>query len=193
MTGRLTLVVGGQKSGKSRLAARRAAASGRPVVVVTPAVVRDDEFRARVNRHRADRPSHWRTLETFNLVGALDDAGPGAFVIVDAVDTWLAEQLESSGIFIGDEGPDPNRRDEVAAAILHELRRFTAAVSRSDREIVVIAGQPGLGVHAVGAGARYYVDLHGLCVQALSSAADEALFVIAGRVLPLLHDGEIEP
>ena len=65
--GRLTLLLGGQKAGKSRLAARHAEASGRPVVVVTPAVVRDEEFAARVKRHRADRPSHWRTVETFEL------------------------------------------------------------------------------------------------------------------------------
>ena len=46
--GRLTLLLGGQKAGKSTLAARHAAASGRPVVVVVPAAVRDAEFAARV-------------------------------------------------------------------------------------------------------------------------------------------------
>ena len=186
--GRLTLVLGGQKSGKSRLAARRGAASGRPVVVVTPAVPRDPEFAARVARHRADRPAEWRTLETFDLAGAIAAAGPGAFVLVDALDTWLAESMESSGMPVGDDLPDPQRRAELERVLLDRLRGFAAAVAASDTEALMIAGQPGLGVHAGGPGARAYVDLHGLAVQALSEAADEVLLVVGGRVLPLVRD-----
>jgi len=183
--GRLTLVLGGQKSGKSSLAARRAAASGRPVVVVTPAVARDAEFAARVARHRTDRPAHWRTLETFDLIGVLADAGSGAFVLVDALDTWLVEWLRTAGISIDDVAPDPARRAEVERELIALLRSFAAAARTDDREVLVIAGQPGLGVHAGDPGARAYVDLHGLAVQALSAAADEVLLVIAGRALAL--------
>ncbi|HEU0287948.1 MAG TPA: Rv2231c family pyridoxal phosphate-dependent protein CobC, partial [Nocardioidaceae bacterium] len=49
----------------------------------------------------------------------------------------------------------------------------------------VIAGQPGLGVHAAGPGARRYVDLHGLSVQAVADAADDVFLVVGGRVAPL--------
>jgi histidinol-phosphate/aromatic aminotransferase/cobyric acid decarboxylase-like protein/adenosyl cobinamide kinase/adenosyl cobinamide phosphate guanylyltransferase len=183
--GRLTLVLGGQKAGKSRLAARHAAASGRPVVVVTPAAVRDAEFAARVERHRRDRPAEWRTVESFDLDRAVADAEPGSFVLVDALDTWLAETLESIGIEIGDTPPDPARSDADEARLLATLRAFTDAVAGHDGETWVIAGQPGLGVHASGAGARRYVDLHGLCVQALSDAAAEVLLVVGGRVVSL--------
>jgi histidinol-phosphate/aromatic aminotransferase/cobyric acid decarboxylase-like protein/adenosyl cobinamide kinase/adenosyl cobinamide phosphate guanylyltransferase len=186
--GRLTLVLGGQKSGKSSLAARRAMASDRPVAVVTPAVPRDPEFAARVDRHRADRPAHWRTLETFDLVEAVTAAGPGAFVLVDALDTWLAESMESSGMPVGDEQPDPQQRAELERVLLDWLRGFAAAVAASDGEALMIAGQPGLGVHAGGPGARAYVALHGLAVQVLSEAADEVLLVVGGRVLPLVPD-----
>jgi adenosyl cobinamide kinase/adenosyl cobinamide phosphate guanylyltransferase len=183
--GRLTVVLGGQKSGKSRLAAGRAGASGRPVVVVAPAVVRDPEFAARVARHRADRPAHWRTLETFDLAGALAEAGAGAFVLVDALDTWLAESLAAAGVGVGDELPEPRRRAGAEARLLADLRGFAAAAARRDGEVLVIAGQPGLGVHAGGPGARAYVDLHGLALQAPSATADEVLLVIGGRALPL--------
>jgi adenosyl cobinamide kinase/adenosyl cobinamide phosphate guanylyltransferase len=188
--GRLTLVLGGQKSGKSRLAARRAAASGRPVVVVAPAAVRDPEFAARVARHRADRPAGWRTYETFDLAGAVAGAEPGAFLLVDALDTWLAEALAAAGVGVGDEVPDPDRRERAEAAVLAELGGFAAAVAGRDLEALVIAGQPGLGVHAAGPGARAYVDMHGLAVQALSAAADEVLLVVAGRALSLPAEPE---
>lgn len=186
--GRLTLVLGGQKSGKSGLAARRAEASGRPVVVVAPAVVRDEEFKARVERHRADRPAHWRTLETFDLAAAVADAGPGSFVLVDALDTWLAETLESSGVFVGDEVPDPALRARAEDGVVAALRAFAGAVAALDVDVLVIAGQPGLGVHAGGPGARLYVDVHGRAVQTLSAAADEALLVVGGRVVRLEPD-----
>lgn len=186
--GRLTLVLGGQKSGKSSLAARRAAASGLPVVVVAPAVPRDAEFAARVARHRSDRPAHWRTLETFDLAGAVHTS-PGAFVLVDALDTWLAESMESAGMQVGNVQPDPRQRDQLERELLDRLRGFAAAVATSDCEVLVIAGQPGLGVHAGGPGARAYVDLHGLSVQVLADAAEDVLLVIGGRVLPLQRDG----
>ncbi len=60
------------------------------------------------------------------------------------------------------------------------------AVGGSD--VALIAGQPGLGVHAGSAGSRAYVDLHGLALQTLSDRADEVLLVVAGRVLPLARD-----
>lgn len=186
--GRLTLVLGGQKSGKSGLAARRAEVSGRPVVIVAPAVVRDEEFAARVERHRADRPAHWRTLETFDLAAAVRDAGEGAFVLVDALDTWLAETLESAGVFVGDEVPDAALRAAAEDGVVAALRAFTGAVAERDVDVLVIAGQPGLGVHAGGPGARLYVDVHGRAVQTLSAVADEALLVVGGRVVRLEPD-----
>ncbi|WP_158603040.1 Rv2231c family pyridoxal phosphate-dependent protein CobC [Jiangella rhizosphaerae] len=186
-------MLGGQKSGKSGLAARRAEASGRPVVVVAPAVVRDDEFKARVERHRADRPAHWRTLETFDLAAAVTDAGAGSFVLVDALDTWLAETLESAGVFVGDEVPDPALRARAEDGVVAALRAFTAAVAALDVDVLAIAGQPGLGVHAGGPGARLYVDVHGRAVQALSAVADEVLLVVGGRVVRLEPDAPPEP
>jgi histidinol-phosphate/aromatic aminotransferase/cobyric acid decarboxylase-like protein/adenosyl cobinamide kinase/adenosyl cobinamide phosphate guanylyltransferase len=190
--GRLTLVLGGQKSGKSSLAARHATASGRPVVVVTPAVVRDAEFAARVARHQRDRPAGWRTVETFDLEAAVRDADSGAFVIVDALDTWLAEMLTAAGVSIGDEEPDPRRHDAVEADLFGSLRALADVVAAGDRDVWVIAGQPGLGEHAGGPGARRYIDLHGLCVQALSDRADRALLVVGGRVVPMERDVAVD-
>lgn len=186
--GALTLVVGGQKSGKSNLAVRRAVASGRPVVVVTPAVARDDEFAARVARHRADRPSDWETVETFGLAGAVRDVGSGSFVIIDALDTWLAERMERSAVALDGAEPDHSALEQVTDAVLTELGELASVVAAGRSDVVLIAGQPGLGVHAGSPGSRAYVDLHGLSLQTLSDRADEVLLVVAGRVLPLAHD-----
>ena len=183
--GELLLVLGGQKSGKSSYATERAAASGLPVVVMAPAVVRDDEFRERVARHRADRPPSWRTLETFDLVDGLRMAGDEVVVLIDALDTWLAETLLELGVELDDEGPTPQARSRAESEVGTRLEALLAAVRRRSGLTVLIAGQPGLGPHVIGRGARAYVDLHGIAVQTISNAADEAVLLVAGRPLPL--------
>jgi hypothetical protein len=59
----LTLILGGARSGKSDLALRLAAASGRDVLFVATMEPGDDELRLRVEQHRAERPAAWRTVE----------------------------------------------------------------------------------------------------------------------------------
>jgi adenosylcobinamide kinase/adenosylcobinamide-phosphate guanylyltransferase len=63
MSAELTLILGGARSGKSDLAERLAAASGRPVLFVATMAAGDDEMRARIDAHRARRPGAWRTVE----------------------------------------------------------------------------------------------------------------------------------
>lgn len=183
--GRFLLVLGGQRSGKSAYAAQRVAAADAAVVVVAPAVVRDEEFADRVARHRADRPTQWRTLEHFDLAAAVREAGPHAAVLIDAVDTWLAEVLLQGGVDLGDEGPT---RATLAAAetdIANRLDALLRAVRSRSGLTVVVAGQPGLGVHAAGRGSRAYVDVHGRAVQRLSRGADEAVLLVGGRPVAL--------
>src|SRR5690606_10490944 len=98
------------------------------------------------------------------------------------------ESLEETGFVVGDDAPDPGRRDDAEKAILTRLREFITAVVDGDRDVLIIAGQPGLGPHVMGAGARAYVDLHGLCLQELSAVADEVLLVVAGRTVRLEPD-----
>lgn len=183
--GAVTLVVGGQKAGKSSTAARLAAGSGRPVVVVAPAVASDEEMAERIARHREDRPGGWATLETFDLVGALAEAGDRACVVVDAFDTWLADAMGRAGLWTDDAvaalGPDGAA---AADRVLSGVDALVSVAVRRDGPTVVVAGQPGVGPHALGAGARRYVDLHGLALQRLG-AAGRVLLVVAGRALEL--------
>lgn len=183
--GRLILVTGGQKSGKSRHAEQRARGSSGEVVVVTPAVAWDPGFAARVARHQADRPDNWQTLERFDLDGALIAAGDNTFVIVDALDTWLAEQLVTLAFNLDDAAPTVEQRHQAEQHVLALLDQFAAAASERCGTTVVIAGQPGLGAHVSGAGARAYVDLHGIALQHLGACADEAVLIIAGLPVSL--------
>ena len=183
--GHLLLVLGGQKSGKSSYAASRAMAAAQPVVFVAPAAVRDDEFADRVARHRAERPAGWITVETFTLTDAVTDFDGHATVIIDALDTWLAETLIELGVDLDGDGPSIRQRAAAEAEVTRRLDELAVAAHAREGLTVVIAGQPGLGVHAAARGARAYVDLHGIAVQALSHVADEAVLLVAGRPVTL--------
>lgn len=184
--GRLVLLVGGQKSGKSSIAERLAIGAGAPVTVVTPAEPVDEEFAARIARHQADRPWDWVTMETFDLVAALGEADDGDTVIVDALDTWLSHAMGAVGLWAdGDVVAWDATAEAGAQEVLTRLRTALSAAQLRTGTTIVIAGQPGLGAHALGASTRRYVDLHGRCCRVLGDAADDAWLVVAGRGLRL--------
>lgn len=173
------LVTGGQSSGKTTWAGRDAAevagGSGE-VVVVAPAEAWDDEMAARIARHQQDRPSHWRTLETFDLTAALDAAGARVPVVVDALDTWLVKRAYDEGF--DDEAASADAAASAEARILAEVAAFADAVRARPGPTWVIAGQPGLGVVPLGVVARRHVDLHGRACQRLRP--DEVVLMVAG-------------
>lgn len=185
--GRLVLVTGGQSSGKTTWAGRQAAAvaGDGTVVVVAPAEAWDDEMAARIARHRADRPDHWRTLETFDLVGALAGAGPDVPVVVDALDTWLVRRAHDTGLDRDD--LDVAGASTAEAAVLADVDDFAAAVRARPGPTWVVAGQPGLGVVPLGAVTRRHVDVHGRACQRL--AADEVVLLVAGAAFTAPEPG----
>lgn len=185
MTG-FVLLVGGQKSGKSRAAAHLATLADTPVTVITPARAADGdaEFGARIARHRADRPSHWTTAETFEVAAAIRDAGPTGAVVVDALDTWVLDRMDVHGL-ADDDVLDGDTRRDGEAAVLDEVSAIAAAVDarRTTGLSVVVAGQPGMGLIGASPFTRRYVDLHGLAVTRLGEVADRVALVLAGRLL----------
>lgn len=91
----MTFLVGGARSGKSGLAVRMAVDGGAPVVFIATGERSDEEMAARIARHRAERPSHWRTVETpRDVAGALAEVDPAHFVVLDCLTLWTANMLE---------------------------------------------------------------------------------------------------
>ncbi|MBS0311622.1 MAG: bifunctional adenosylcobinamide kinase/adenosylcobinamide-phosphate guanylyltransferase, partial [Proteobacteria bacterium] len=92
---KLELILGGARSGKSRLAEQIAADSGLAVTVIATAEAGDEEMAARIRRHQADRPAAWKTVEAPLALAATlrREAAPGRCVIVDCLTLWLANLM----------------------------------------------------------------------------------------------------
>lgn len=181
----MTLVVGGQKSGKSSTAAAMAADTGATVVVVAPASPVDEEMAERIARHRQDRPDGWDTVETFAIAEAVAAADDRSCVIIDAFDTWLAHAMGEAGLWT-DAGVAAwgDRGARAADGVLADVSALAAAARARGGDTIVVAGQPGFGLHPMNANGRRYADLHGLSLRRLGTDS-RVVLVIAGRSLEL--------
>jgi adenosyl cobinamide kinase/adenosyl cobinamide phosphate guanylyltransferase len=167
----LTLLLGGARSGKSRLAMRLAEATGGPVVVIATAEALDDEMAERIRRHREERPSAWGIKEEpLELDQAMDQVGDDTCVLLDCLTLWVTNLLEEglSDVEIED-------RAKAAAG--------TAAARTA--ETIAVTNEVGSGIVPANALARRYVDVLGRVNAIWAQAADRAALVVAGRVLPL--------
>ena len=103
MTNRKILILGGVRSGKSRLAERLAMESGLPVTYIATATAQDEAMRARIATHRLHRPDHWRLIEEpFRLASVLNEhATTGRYILVDCLTLWLTNLLtaEDAAVF----------------------------------------------------------------------------------------------
>jgi len=166
----ITLVLGGARSGKSEVGERLAGTLGPDVTYVATAVIdpTDDDFAARIEKHRDRRPPSWVTVEVgADLPAVLAElSGP---VLVDSLGTWVAACADTGDPDTGD--PDPD-------ALCHALAQRTG-------DTVVVSEEVGLGVHPSSDAGRRFRDVLGTLNRAVADVADEVLLVVAGRVLPL--------
>ncbi|GAB2676276.1 bifunctional adenosylcobinamide kinase/adenosylcobinamide-phosphate guanylyltransferase [Thalassiella azotivora] len=178
---RRTLVLGGARSGKSTAAERLLAAYGTVTYVATGHVPGADGtdvdagWAQRVDRHRAQRPSGWLTVETADAAAALRDAdGP---VLLDCLGTWLTRVLDEAGAW--DDAPGWARAaDDRVADLLDAWRAVTGPV-------VAVTNEVGSGVvPATAAGSRFRDHL-GRLNQRVADASEQVLLVVAGRALDL--------
>jgi adenosylcobinamide kinase / adenosylcobinamide-phosphate guanylyltransferase len=170
---RVTLVLGGARSGKSRFAEAVLARHAGHRVYIATAEALDAEMVERIRRHRERRGAGWQTVEApLDLSGALIAAGEGA-VLVDCLTLWLSNLMGAG-------------RDLAAAtaALLDAL-----ALRRAPT--VLVSNEVGGGIVPDNALARDFRDAAGLMHQAVAEAADRVVLMVAGLPL-LLKDSPME-
>lgn len=181
----LFLVLGGTRSGKSDVAESLAQDGDAPVVYVATASATDAEMAERIARHRARRPTGWRTLETADAAQALASE-PDATLLVDGIGSWIAEMMRSEGLFTdADVSPLGEEGECARDRVLERVRGFAEAAAARPALTVVVAEESGLGLVPAGSGSRRYLDLAGEAAQLLAARSDRAILVVAGQSLEL--------
>ena len=166
------LVIGGQRSGKSRYAEGLVVASGLAPVYIATAAAGDGEMAERIAAHRARRGANWRTVEEpLDLADALmRESGPGFHVLADCLTVWLSNLMEAER--------------NVAA----ETDAMTAALARVTGPVVLVSNEVGLGIVPDNPLARRFADELGILNQRLAEAVDRVVLVSAG--LPMVLKAE---
>lgn len=173
----IELVVGGQRSGKSRhaeLKAREwlAAAPGRAAVMIATAQAFDEEMRARIEKHRQDRAGRvpgMRTVEEpLGLAQAIaEHANAQTMVVVDCLTLWLTNHLMPAR----GEGGVP------------DFAALTDALAAARGPVMLVSNEIGLGVIPMAAPVRGFVDELGRLNQAVAAACGRVTLMVAGQPL----------
>jgi len=169
-----TLILGGVRSGKSRLAGQLAQQNGLPVTYIATATVQDKEMEARIAAHRARRPAHWRLVEEpLRLATAVGQhSEPGCCVVVDCLTLWLTNLL-----LAGDETLFQAQR----SALIDGLPALKG-------EIILVSNETNMGVMPLGELTRRYCDEAGTLHQELARHCERVVLTVAG--LPHVLKGE---
>jgi adenosylcobinamide kinase/adenosylcobinamide-phosphate guanylyltransferase len=165
---RMTLVLGGARSGKSRHALILAMATPPPWVYVATAQAFDDEMRERIAKHKSERGDGWTTIEEpIELARALTQAPANAPVVVDCITLWL------SNLMLG------------AHDINVAMARFIKCLDGRRAPTIVVSCEVGSGLVPETPLGRAYRDQAGMVNQQLAVIAHTVLFMVAGLAMPL--------
>jgi adenosylcobinamide kinase / adenosylcobinamide-phosphate guanylyltransferase len=165
------LILGGVRSGKSKLAEQRASATQLLVTYIATATAQDVEMQARIAHHKQQRPAHWQLIEApVALASTLQlAAADNTCIIVDCLTLWLTNLLCAN---------DEVRMQQEITALLRTLPALPG-------EIILVSNETGMGVVPLGELTRRYCDEAGRLHQALASHCERVTLTVAGLPLNL--------
>ena len=160
------LILGGARSGKSRLAEQRASDTTLDVIYIATAQAFDSEMNERIARHQSDRPSHWLTVEepVYLAQCIMDNAKDSQVILVDCLTLWLSNLLclDNEGVFEA------------------QKQALLSALSSVPGQLIMVSNEVGQGIVPDNRLARRFIDEAGWLHQALAKECEQVSFVTAG-------------
>lgn len=172
--GRLTLILGGARSGKSSYAQSLAEETGKSVTFLATAQALDNEMSSRIQKHRAERPAHWETLEIPLDIATYLKQIQTDVIILDCI-TLLVSNLLMQFVKndLVDEAP-------FMSSLQEEMNELLSALRNTDQHWFIISNEVGLGLVPEYQMGRVYRDALGWANQKLAREADKVIFMVAG-------------
>ena len=196
MKSRSELVLGGQRSGKSRRAeclARDwlAASPSHQAVMIATAQAWDKEMLERIARHQQDRAERVPGMKTVEEPTALGEAiqthsAPQTLVVVDCLTLWLTNLLMPHEVAktTGKDQVNPEKRP-VSQQLHGRIATLLIAIENSPGPVILVGNEIGLGVIPMGRETRAFVDALGRLNQDVAAACERVTFMAAGLPLTL--------
>jgi adenosylcobinamide kinase/adenosylcobinamide-phosphate guanylyltransferase len=172
--GRLILILGGARSGKSSYAQSQAEETGKPVTFIATAQALDEEMSTRIQKHRAERPAAWKTLELPFRIASQVQQIKSDIVILDCI-TLLVSNLVMQ--YAQD---DLVSEEPFMKAVKNEIETLIKTIREQKQDWFVISNEVGLGLVPAYQMGRVYRDGLGWANQRLAREADQVIFMVAG-------------
>ncbi|MDY4551491.1 MAG: bifunctional adenosylcobinamide kinase/adenosylcobinamide-phosphate guanylyltransferase [Parabacteroides sp.] len=169
MEKRIILVTGGQRSGKSSYAQKRALSIAPNPVYLATAHVWDEEFRKRVERHQQDRGPEWTNIEEEKYLSKHDVSG--RVVVIDCVTLW------GTNFFFAN--------DSDVETSLQQLKEEFLRFTNQQACFLFVTNELGMGGVSVDEVQRKFTDLQGWLNQFIASQADEVILMVSGIAVPI--------
>jgi adenosylcobinamide kinase / adenosylcobinamide-phosphate guanylyltransferase len=176
------LILGGARSGKSRLAVEMAQKRGGDVLFVATAEAGDAEMKRRIAAHRRSRPGGWKTLEATLHIGEeiQKNIGGAGTVIIDCITLLVNNVFEQCG--------EKATASKLEKAVIAEINELLDCAAGSDALFIIVSNEVGLGIIPGEKISCLYRDLLGRANQLLASRADEVYLLVAGLPLAIKKD-----
>lgn len=188
---RSELILGGQKSGKSRraeLLARDwlARSPGHRALLIATAQPWDGEMRARIARHQHDRAERVPGLATLeeprDLAAVLRrESTAHTLLVVDCLTLWLTNWTMPAGA----ESMDSEQKQALAHNWQAQAALFLIAIEQAPGPVVLVGNEIGLGVIPLGREVRAFVDALGQLNQQVAQVCERVTLMAAGLPLTL--------
>jgi len=180
----LCFILGAVRSGKSGFALSLADRTGGQALFVATAEALDEEMRERIERHRRERPEHWRTVEAPVGVGEalLTKTRDADVVLIDCLSLLVANIM----------GEDTEDAAALEARLDAEIDDLLAAYNDGMATFIVVSNEVGMGVVPAYASGRLFRDALGRANQKLARAADRVYWMVAGLAVEVKKSGLTE-
>lgn len=179
--GKLILVTGGARSGKSTYAERLTAEAGGRVLYIATAVAFDEEMQQRIKKHRESRPKEWDTYEGYRDLGKVIETQGDNYdaILLDCVTVMLTNLLWG---YPGMDFDQPSMKviQEAEDYAAEEFGKLTTAALKSKAQIVLVTNELGSGLVPENAIARAFRDIAGRINQRIAADCNEVYLTVCG-------------
>ena len=179
MNGKIILITGGARSGKSLFAEQYATAQNGNVAYIATAQVYDQEMKLRVAEHRKRRAENWQTFEApYDAEKAITQAALlGQVILFDCLTLYTSNLLLSPNT--------PHQPEDTITYIMAQIDKLLVSARSSQKIVLFVTNEVGMGIVPDNALARQYRDIAGLVNQKVAATADEVYLVVSGLAIEI--------
>lgn len=188
--GKIVLMTGGARSGKSTYAEKYLADRYDAVSYIATAIPFDDEMRHRIAKHQAQRPSHWTTYEAYkNLEQLVQEIDLKAEACLLDCLTIMVTNYMMDAVHIDWDKPEAHAVHMVQTEVLAAVEKLLETLKPLNLDMVFVTNELGMGIVPENPMARAFRDIAGRVNQLVASYADEVYLLVCGLPMVLKTPG----